>query len=90
MTVNPGKYFIEQVGATQLRFTAEDGSTVIDIQAKSFTHEQYELFSPMAMTRPGEKDLFYVDLLLPGGKRIEATGSTSAPPGWMPTGPSIP
>jgi len=90
VTVSPGKYFVEQVGATHLRFKAEDRSTVIDIQAKSFTHEQYELFSAMAMTRPGEKDLFYVDLLLPGGIRIEATGSTSAPPGWMPAGPLIP
>ena len=87
VTVNPGKYFVEQVGGTHLRFKSEDGSTVIDVQGKSFSHEQYELFSAMAVTRPGEEDLIYVDLLLPGGLRIEATGSTSSLSGMMPAGP---
>ena len=90
VTVSPGKYFVEQVGARHLRFSAEDGSAVIDVQAQSFTHEQYELFSAMAMTRPGEDDRFYVDLLLPGGVRLEATGSTSPPEGTPPAAPSPP
>ena len=79
VAVSPGKYIVEQAGATHMRLKAEGGTEVINVQAKSLRHEQYELFSAMAMTRPGKGDLLFVDLLLPGGVKLEAEGSTSAP-----------
>ena len=79
ITVVPGKYQVEQAGTTHMRLRAIEGTRVIDLQAKMLTHEQYELFSAMAMTRPGEGDSISVELLLPGGVRLQSTGSTSAP-----------
>ena len=75
----PGKYFIEQAGPSELRLTPEGDKPGITIQAKSLTHEQYELFSPMAFTRPQKNDEYLIELLLPGGVRLEARGSTKAP-----------
>ena len=88
VAVSPGKYIVEQAGATHMRLKAEGGAEVINVRAQSLRHEQYELFSAMAMTRPGRGDLLYVDLLLPGGVKLEAKGSTSAPA--VVTSPSIP
>ena len=88
VAVSPGKYIVEQAGATHMRLKAEGGTEVINVQAQSLRHEQYELFSAMAMTRPGRGDLLYVDLLLPGGVKLEAEGSTSAPVNV--TTPSLP
>lgn len=76
VAVSPGKYLVEQVGATHMRLRSASGTTEIDLQAESLTHEQYELFTAMAMTRPGEGETVYVELLLPGGVRLVATGST--------------
>ena len=88
VAVSPGKYIVEQAGATHMRLKREGGAEVINVQAQSLRHEQYELFSAMAMTRPGRGDLLFVDLLLPGGVKLEAVGSTSAPVNV--TTPSIP
>jgi hypothetical protein len=79
VTLGPGKYFIEQAGPSALRLTPEGDKPGIIIQAESLTHEQYELFSPMALTRPQKDDGYLVELLLPGGIRLEARGSTKAP-----------
>lgn len=79
--LSPGKYFIEQTGSTELRLMpegAQPGSGKI-IHAQALTHEQYELFSPMALTRPQKNDEYLIELLMPGGIRLEAKGSTQAP-----------
>lgn len=81
ITLSPGKYFIEQAGPNELRLTREGsqpGSGTI-VHAESLTHEQYELFSPMALTRPQKNDEYLIELLMPGGIRLEAKGSTQAP-----------
>ena len=78
VTLSPGKYFIEQAGPSELRLTPEGDKPGITIQAESLTHEQYELFSPMALTRPHRDDEYLIELLLPGGIRLEARGSTKA------------
>lgn len=79
VTLGPGKYFVEQAGPSALRLTPVGDKTGIIIQAESLTHEQYELFSPMALTRPQKDDGYLVELLLPGGIRLEARGSTKTP-----------
>ena len=81
ITLSPGKYFIEQAGPNELRLTREGvqpGSGTI-VHAESLTHEQYELFSPMALTRPQKNDEYLIELLMPGGIRLEAKGSTQVP-----------
>lgn len=80
VTLGPGKYFIEQAGPSALRLTPEGDKPTITIRAQSLTHEQYELFSPMALTRPQKNEEVLIELLLPGGIRLEARGSTKAPP----------
>jgi hypothetical protein len=80
VTLGPGKYFIEQAGPSELRLTHGGNKQSITIQAESLTHEQYELFSPMALTRPQKDDGYLIELLLPGGIRLVARGSTKAPP----------
>jgi hypothetical protein len=79
ITLGPGKYFIEQAGPSEMRVIPEGDKPAITIQAESLTHEQYELFSPMALTRPQKNDAYLIELLLPGGVRLEARGSTKAP-----------
>ncbi len=78
--LGPGKYYIEQFGTSELRLTPEGDKPTVTIRAESLTHEQYELFSAMALTRPQKNDEFLIELLLPGGIRLEARGSTKAPP----------
>lgn len=81
ISLTPGKYFVEQAGSNELRLTpdsAQPGSGPI-IHAEALTHEQYELFSPMALTRPQKHDEYLIELLMPGGIRLEAKGSTQAP-----------
>ncbi len=78
--LGPGKYYIEQFGTSELRLTPEEDTPTVTIRAESLTHEQYELFSAMALTRPQKNDEFLIELLLPGGIRLEARGSTNAPP----------
>lgn len=80
VTLGPGKYYIEQSGLSELRLTPEGDKPVATLQAESLTHEQYELFSPMALTRPQKEDEYLIELLLPGGIRLVARGSTKAPP----------
>ncbi len=76
VALSPGKYLIEQAGPTQMRvIKAEDKSEFL-IQAQSLTHEQYELFAPMAFTRPRKNKEFLIELFLPGGIRLEARGSS--------------
>ncbi|MDH3503805.1 MAG: DUF928 domain-containing protein [Nitrospirota bacterium] len=79
VNLGPGKYYIEQTGPSELRLTPEGGKPGITIQAEPLTHEQYELFSAMALTRPHRDDEYLIELLLPGGIRLEARGSTKAP-----------
>ncbi len=76
ISLSPGKYFIEQAGPTQLRITKADDNSEFLIQAQSLSHEQYELFSPMAFTRPQRNKEFLIELFLPGGRRLEARGSS--------------
>lgn len=79
VNLGPGKYYIEQTGPSELRLTPEGGKPNVTIRAESLTHEQYELFSAMALTRPQKNDEYLIELLLPGGIRLEARGSTKAP-----------
>ena len=87
ITLEPGKYFVEPAGDSELRLTREGQQMDIVLHAEALTHEQYELFSPMAMTRPSKQGKFFITLLLPGGQKLEAVGSTKAPP--PPTMPHI-
>ena len=79
ITLDPGRYLIEQAGPSELRLTPEGGKPSVIIHAESLTHEQYELFSPMALTRPQKDEGYLIELLLPGGIRLEAKGSIKAP-----------
>jgi len=76
VTLSPGKYLVEQAGPQELRVTAVADNQEFLIQAQALTHEQYELFSPMALTRYSKNHEFLMNLLLPGGIRLEATGSS--------------
>ena len=79
VTVVPGRYFVEQAGATALRLTPMGEGKSFMIQAQSLRHEQYELFSPIALTRPGMKGEMHIALLDPGGHKLEAVGSLIEP-----------
>ena len=87
--LSPGKYFIEQAGSTELRLTPDgtQADSGLVIYAQALTHEQYELFSPMALTRPQKNDEYLIELLMPGGIRLEARGSTQPPVPPSPTQP---
>lgn len=76
VTLSPGKYLIEMAGPTELLVTSERDQHEFIIQAESLTHNQYELFSPMALTRPRKHAEFLIELYLPGGVRLEAKGSS--------------
>jgi len=80
VTLSPGKYFVEQVGTNELRLTADSDNQKFLIQAQTASHEQYELFSAMALTRPNKTDEILIELFLPGGVRLEARGSTQELP----------
>jgi len=84
VTLSPGKYLVEQAGPQELRVTAVTDNQEFLIQAQALTHEQYELFSPMALTRYSKNHEFLMNLLLPGGIRLEATGSSQALPKPIP------
>lgn len=76
LSLAPGKYLVEQAGAQELRMTAVNDKQEFLIQAQTLTHEQYELFSAMALTRYGKNHEFLINLFLPGGIRLEAKGSS--------------
>ena len=80
MTLSSGKYLIEQAGPQELRVTAVEDKQEFLIQAQALTHEQYELFSPMALTRYSKNHEFLINLFLPGGVRLEAKGSSKELP----------
>jgi hypothetical protein len=80
ITLPPGKYLVEQAGPQELRVTAVADKQEFLIRAQGLTHEQYELFSPMALTRYSKNHEFLMNLLLPGGIRLEATGSSKEIP----------
>ena len=80
VTIVPGKYFVEPAGSSELRLIREGNTIEVILQAEALQHEQYELFSPMALTRPAQDDQFFITLFLPGGQKLEAKGSTKAPP----------
>jgi hypothetical protein len=88
VTVSPGQYLVEQTGGGQLRLVATQSEKAVEIKAEVLTHEQYELFTAMAMTRPGKEGRLYIDLLLPGGTKLEAMGSIKAPPTVASTTPA--
>lgn len=92
MTLSPGKYLVEQAGPQELRVTAVANKQEFLIQAQALTHEQYELFSPMALTRYSKNYEFLINLLLPGGIRLEAKGSSKElpKPTPVPEPPKIP
>jgi hypothetical protein len=77
--IGPGKFLIEQSGPTKLTLTPAGGQSRVTIQARSLTHEQYELFSPMSLTRPQKEEEYLVELLLPGGVLLQAKGTTTPP-----------
>ena len=79
VTLIPGRYLVEQAGASELRLTPMSGGKSALVQAQALRHEQYELFSPFALTRPGTEGRFHITLLLPGGHQLEATGETGKP-----------
>ena len=78
--LTPGRYLVEAVGARELRLTPTSGGRSTIIRAESLRHEQYELFSPFALTRPGAGGRIHIALLLPGGLQLEAVGETRQPP----------
>ncbi len=84
ITLGPGKYFVEPAGGSELRLTREGKSTEFILQAEPLTHEQYELFSPMALTRPAQNHQFFITLFLPGGQKLESKGSTQPLPSSSP------
>lgn len=84
VTLSPGKYLVEQAGPEELRITAVSDKQEFLIQAESLTHEQYELFSPMALTRYSKNHDFLINLFLPGGVRLQATGSSNELPKPIP------
>ena len=84
ITLPPGKYLVEQAGPQELRVTAVADKEEFLIRAQALTHEQYELFSPMALTRYGKNHEFLMNLLLPGGIRLEATGNSKEFPKPIP------
>lgn len=84
ITLPPGQYLVEQAGPQELRVTAVADKQEFLIRAQALTHEQYELFSPMALTRYGQNHELLMNLLLPGGIRLEATGSSNALPKPIP------
>jgi hypothetical protein len=89
VTLSPGKYLVEQAGPTELRVTAVANKKEFLIQAEALNHEQYELFSPMALTRPNRNQEILIDLYLPGGVRLEARGSSKELP-KLPPAPEEP
>ena len=92
VTLSPGKYLVEQAGPTELRMTAVADKKEFLIQAQALTHEQYELFSAMALTRYSKNHEFLINLFLPGGVRLEARGSSKElpKPTPVPEPPKIP
>ena len=84
ITLGPGKYFVEPAGGSELRLMREGRQKEFILQAEASTHEQYELFSPMALTRPAKHDQYFIVLLLPGGQKLEAKGSTKSAPAPSP------
>ena len=89
VTLSPGKYLVEQAGPTELRVTAVADNKEFLIQAEALSHEQYELFSPMALTRPSRNQEVLIALYLPGGVRLEARGSSKELPKPTPV-PELP
>lgn len=94
VTLSPGKYLVQQAGPQELRVTAVVDKQEFLIQAKALTHEQYELFSPMALSRPSKSHVFLIDLYLPGGVKLEARGSSKElpkppPPPEAPQAPQL-
>ena len=84
MTLSPGKYLVEHAGPQELRLTAVADKQEFLIQAQTLTHEQYELFSAMALTRYSKNHDFLINLFLPGGVRLEAKGSSKELPKPIP------
>ena len=84
VTLSPGKYLVEQAGPQELRVTAVADKQEFLIRAEALTHEQYELFSPMALTRYSKNHEFLMNLFLPGGVRLEAKGSSKELPKPIP------
>ena len=84
VTLSPGKYLVEQAGSEELRVTAVADKQEFLIQAEPLSHEQYELFSPMALTRYSKNHEFLINLFLPGGVRLVATGSSKELPKPIP------
>ena len=84
VTLSPGKYLVEQAGPQELRVTAVANKQEFLIQAQTLTHEQYELFSAMALTRYSKNHDFLINLFLPGGVRLEAKGSSKEFPKPIP------
>jgi len=90
VTLSPGKYLVQQAGPQELRMTAVADKQEFLIQAQALTHEQYELFSPMALSRPNKNHAFLIDLYLPGGVKLEARGSSKELPTPPPEEPQTP
>ncbi len=84
VTLSPGTYLVEQAGPQELRLTAVADKQEFHIQAEALNHEQYELFSPMALTRYSKNHEFLINLFLPGGVKLEAKGSSKEIPKSIP------
>ncbi len=67
---------MEQAGPEELRVTTVKDKQEFLIKAEALTHEQYELFAPMALTRYSKNHDFLINLFLPGGIRLQARGSS--------------
>ena len=80
VALTPGRYRVEAAGTTELRLTPMSGGKSTVLQAESLRHEQYELFSAFALTRPGAGGRVHISLLLPGGLQLEAVGETRQSP----------
>ena len=74
VSVQPDVYHLEVADEHRLRLIPQVGAETIDIEARSFSHEQ-EVTSPTALMIPLENENIQMALLLPQGDGIEAEGS---------------
>jgi len=72
----PGLYDVEPAAESRLRLIPIYGKDGLVIQAMALTHEE-EIPSPVALALPSEETEYHLVLLLPDGKALDASGSTT-------------
>jgi len=77
VVAEPGQYRVEAVEEAHLRLVPQAGGAPLTIRAWPSTHE-VPAGSPVALAIPQGEDEQHVVLLYPGGKSLDAPGSSSA------------